>query len=130
MEEFTRKIMMHIEALVSFCTTIHKVELAQFHFSRWQRVMRKRTIFSSMTLSLHVIYADCVYILPVVIVLWTTTISIISNLTPGLVLTTFVFATATSYYKKIKSNPTVTIEQINYNLSNVNNTIMIKEIIL
>lgn len=103
MEEFARKIVMHIEALVSFCTTIHKVELAQFHLSRWQSIMREWTIISSVTLSLHIIYANSIHVLPMIIILRTTTISIIPNLAPGLILTPFVLATTTPCCKYAKA---------------------------
>lgn len=130
MEELARKIMVHIEALVSFCTTIHKIEFAQFHFSRWQRVMREWTIVSSVTLSLHVIYTNCVHVLQMIIILRTTTTSVTSNLTPGLILTTFILATATSCckYASVKSMPTQSIEAIHYNLINFNYVIIIKKL--
>lgn len=58
--------------------------------------MRKRTIVSSVTLPLHIVQADCVRIMSMIVVLLPATVSVVSHLTTSLVLTTFVLATASS----------------------------------
>lgn len=58
--------------------------------------MRERTVVTPVTLSLHVVQTDRVWIVSVIVVLRSTAVSVVSHLTASLVLTAFVLATATS----------------------------------
>lgn len=86
-KEFAGKIVMHVQTLVPFGTTVHEIKLAEFHFSGWQGVVRVRTVVASVALSLHVIDAYRVWILIVIVALISTVIAFVSHLPAS-----FVFA--------------------------------------
>lgn len=96
MEELAREVVMHVQTLVSLRAAVHKVKLAQLHFPGGQSVMGERAVVAPMTFPLHIVHADRVF-LPVIVVLLSATVSIISHLSPILVLATaLVFPASTT----------------------------------
>lgn len=62
---FTRKVFVHVQALVSLGTTVHHVKLAKLHLALWLNVMGVRTPFTlqqQISKCLHIWQKQCLHI--------------------------------------------------------------------
>lgn len=76
-KEFAGKVVVHVKTLVPFGTAVHEIKLAQLHLSGRQSVVGVGTVVTPVALSLHVVDANGVRVLVVVITLITSVVALV-----------------------------------------------------